>query len=188
MKNKFRASWSVLSVWAKGDYNRAVKSYFKLEEYTSPQMEAGKDYHEKWQQEILKTKCLPKVFGDKKLNDPKPEYKAVVQIADWLELVGVIDCIDSPVLYEFKTGKSKTSEDYAGSWQTGIYGVLATFDKKFVDRAEIYHYDQYQKKADMSIRFITDKLLKDSLNWVMTQSGEMHNYLLQNDLYRRFGK
>ena len=190
MENKFRASWSTLSVWAKGDWEKAIKGYFKLEEFKSKAMTAGKDLHKEWENEIIKTQCLPLDFGGKKLIKPETENKLVVQIEDWLELVGVIDCIDSPTIYEFKSGKTN-SESYANEKQIGVYAVLATLSKKFVNIAEIHHYDQSKPighRHDMSIVYLTDSLLKESFNWIETFASEMHMYLTDNKLYEKFNK
>ena len=183
--NKFRASFSVLNVWASGDWERAVKMYFKLEKFTTPAMADGKEFHEKWRKHTTETKTLPFEFGAKKLTSPICEQKIVVPIYDWLDLVGIIDCYDDPIIYEYKTGKT-SSEDYAGTMQPGVYGVLATYAKMYVEQCQIMHYDQYQKKSDTSIVWLTDKRLEDSYNWIVTLSGEMHNYFIQNSLYEMF--
>jgi hypothetical protein len=187
MTNKFRASWTNLSTWAMGDYEKAIKYYFHLDTYTSPAMLAGRSYHEAWQKEIETNKKLPSVFGSQALKNPICEGKKVVSIEDWLDLVGIIDCRDEDVIYEFKTGK-QSSEGYANSYQAGIYSLLCLFDKIEIGKVEIHHFDQYKKKSDMSIIWVTDKLLRDSLDWVITQASEFHNYLLTNDLYKRFTK
>ena len=185
MNNKFRASYSVLSTWASGDWEKAIKMYFKLETFTSPAMEEGKKYHKQWADYILKNKSTPMELGSIKLSDPTVEIKKTVNIHDWLDLVGVIDCYDKPIIYEWKTGKG-TSESHASSPQAGVYGVIATMAGFYADKAEIYHYDQHAKKSDMSIVWLTDKVLKDSLNWVETLSSEMHNYLKENQLYEKY--
>jgi len=184
---RFRASYTVLSLWAKGDYEEAVRAYFKLERYITPQMAEGREYHERWQKEIESKGCLPAVFGGGKLQKPKAELKLVAPVYDWLELVGVIDCYDRPTIYEFKTGLSKSSMDYASDYQTAVYGVLATLSELYTDRAIIYRYDQYSRKADMSMVWLTDKLLREGLNWVESLAGEMNHYLESNSLYERFG-
>ena len=186
MSNKFRASWSILNPWAQGNWDRAVKNYFKLDPYISEAMAEGKNYHEEWEAEIAVTKALPKIMGGKKLKAPSPELKMVAQLEDWLDLVGVIDCYDEPIIYEFKTGRT-SSEVYASSMQPAIYGVLATFNDLLVDRAEIYHYDQHNKKHDMSIVWLTDKLIKKAHEWVVTYASEMHHYLETNNLYDTLG-
>lgn len=186
MTNKFRASYSVLNTWASGDWERAIKMYFKLEKFTTRAMAEGKEFHEAWEAHINKYKTLPNEFDETVLKDPKPELKLVVQIYDWLELVGVIDCLDVPAIYEFKTGKT-TSEIYAVSKQPAVYGVLATMSGFVVDRAFIYHYDQYKKQTDMSQVWLTDKTLQMGINWIETLASEMHDYLVENKLYERFG-
>lgn len=175
-----------MTQWAGGNWEQAIKQYFKLEKFLTPQMAEGRDYHEKWAKHIMKTKTLPVEFGGLKLKNPIAEGKTVVQLDDWLELVGVIDCYDNPVIYEWKTGKA-TSESYAGTEQGGIYAVLGTLSKKYVERIEIHHYDQYSKKSDMSIIWVTPELMEKSHNWIVTLSGEMHTYFTENGLYERFG-
>ena len=202
MNHKFRASYSVLSTWASGNWERAVKMYFKLENFTTPAMAAGKEYHELWDQYIAEHNKMPLelVNGrDVPMNNPKTEIKLVVQLDDWLEVVGKIDCLEAPIVKEWKTGK-QSSEVYATSKQTGMYGILCTLpgvevkDGKetpwpgvYVDIAEIYHYDQYKKVAEMSKVWLTDQLLKDTHNWILTLSSEMHLYFITNSLYEKFG-
>jgi hypothetical protein len=120
------------------------------------------------------------------LTNPIAERKTVIQLDDWLELVGVIDCYDNPVVYEWKTGKA-SSESYAGTKQGGIYAMLSTLSKFYTERIEIHHFDQYTKKADMSIIWVTPELMDDAHNWITTLSAEMHTYFNDNGLYERFG-
>lgn len=184
--NKLRASYTVLNMWASGNWEQAVKYYFKLERITTPAMEAGKVFHQNWETEISKTQKLPDVFGGLQLKNPQAELFLTAQMHDWLELVGRIDLYDEPTIYEFKSGKT-SSLDYARSKQTGTYAVLATLNNMLVKRAEIFHFDQHKKQKELSVVWITDSLLKESLNWIETVSSEMHSYLEDNKLYQRFG-
>lgn len=184
--SKFRASYSILNTWASGDYERAVKYYFKLEDFKSPAMLEGQKYHDKWAAEVLANNTIPAIFGGMKLNNPSVEIYKKVALKDWLELSGKIDCLDEPVVYDWKTGK-QSSEAYASDRQIGTYGVLCTLSGIYVNRGEIHHYDQYKKQSDMSAVWITDELLKNSLEWIETLSSEIHNYFLQNDLYVKYG-
>lgn len=185
--NKFRASFTVLSAWASGDWNKAIKHYFHLETFTSKAMLDGRAFHEEWRKETELTKCLPKVFGGKKLENPVCEGKIVVNVENWLDLVFVSDCRDNSDLYEYKTGKSGNSEGYANSPQCGLYALGHLYNKSRIKKIEIYHWDQYVKKVDMSVVWVTNNLLKNSLDWLVTQSSDMHNYLLTNKLYEKFG-
>ncbi len=178
---KFRASFSVLSAWQSGNYDRATEMYFKLKKFATPAMVEGKRLHKEWKKEVDITKCLPKVFGGKKLNNPHTEVKLVKQLDDWLELVGVVDLEDLPTLADYKTGVTP-SETYANSMQLKVYQILFPTATK----AEIYHYNQHTKETDMSIVHLNDKTLEESINWVVTLSGEMHDHFEKNGLYERF--
>jgi hypothetical protein len=186
---KIKVSYTILNAWAQGKYEDAIKYFFRLEVIQTPQMLEGQKYHKAWEQEIQKTKKLPEVFGSKQLNNPSPEQYIKVNINDWLILSGKIDCYDRPTIYEFKTGR-QTSEDIARSMQVGVYGVLSTFNKQYVEKAEIYCYNQYVKNDNksMSIVYITDKLLEDSLNWVESIACEMRHYLEENRLFEKYSQ
>ncbi len=183
---KFRASYTVLNLWASGNWQRAIESYFRLKDFVTPAMAAGRDYHKKWCEEIKVAKRLPLEFGGKALTAPVCEEKKIVSIYDWLDLSFIIDCYDKPTLYEFKTGK-QSSESYASDMQVLVYAVGATISGFYVENAEIHHYDQYLKKHDMSMVWISDQMLKEAHNWIVTLAGEMQTYFLKNGLYERFG-
>lgn len=186
MTHKFRASYTILDMWSSGNWEMAIKQYFKLEKFITPAMADGQRWHEKWRDHVIKTKTMPIEFGGKPLVNPVVEEKRVVEVAEWLDLVGIIDCLDGSTIYDWKTGKT-TSESYAGSKQIGIYGIIANLKGIYVDKGEIHHYDQYTKKADMSIVWITPELLDDTYNWLITISSEMHSYFEKNELYEKFG-
>lgn len=186
---KIKVSYSILNAWASGKYEDAIKYFFRLPVPASPAMIEGRDYHKRWEEEITKNKKLPDIFGSKQLINPQPEQYIKVDISDWLILSGKIDCYDKPTIYEFKTGR-QTSQDIVRSKQVGVYGVLATLNKQYVDRAEIYCFNQHRKvdNKSMSIVKITDKLLEDSFNWIETVAGEMRNYIDQNKLFEQYSQ
>ena len=190
---KFRASFSVLNLWSQGNWERAIKSYFKLEKFTTPAMADGHLWHEKWKGETLETGCLPKVFGGAKLINPTVEIKKVLPINEWLDFVFIIDCLDEPTIHEYKTGTQSASA-YANSYQIPLYAIGATMMEKYVDRGIIHRLNQHKKKPDgnydveTSTVWITDRLMANAQEWLMTIASEMHNYFITNDLYAKFGK
>ena len=186
MENKLRASFTVMNLWAQNKWQDAILYYFKLERIVTPAMEEGLRFHKEWELETNKTSKLPKVFGDKTFEKPETELHLQVSLSDWLDLSGKLDCLDAQTIYEYKTGKQE-SDFYSRTFQTSVYGLLATYNNRIVTRAEIYHYDQYTKKADMSIVWITDQMLRDTLSWVETIGSEMHNYFITNRLYEKYG-
>ena len=179
--NKFRASHTVLSLWASGRYDDAIDAYFKIPGFVTPQMEAGKAYHEKWEAHIKKNKTFHDELGGDKLKEPKSELKIVQEVYDWLDLVGVIDCLDGDQIYEFKTGV-KSSSSFGSTFQVGVYGLLCKLKGIPVSSCVVIHYNQYTKKTDRSIFWITPRMLDDALNWVETYAGEMKEYIEKNDI------
>jgi hypothetical protein len=186
---KIKVSYSILNAWATGKYEDAIKYFFKLDVIQTPAMKEGSEYHKRWENEIRNTKKLPEVFGSKQLINPSAEQYIKVEVNDWLILSGKIDCYDKPTIYEFKTGR-QTSEDIARSKQPGVYAVLSTLNKQYVDRAEIYCFNQHLKNDNksMSIVYLTDTVLEDALNWIETIAGEMRNYLEQNKLFEKYSQ
>lgn len=184
---KFRASYSVLSLWQSGRWEDAINAYFKLEAFTTPQMEEGKRFHQEWEEEVKKTGCLPAVFGGAKLSNPDTEMKKVVELEPWLDLVFVIDTYDQGDIHEYKTGV-KSSQQYANDKQIGVYAVGCVLSDLPAKRLFIHRYNQYTKEADTSMVWVTEQLLKDTVAWVETTASEMHNYFIENDLYERFAK
>lgn len=183
---KFRASYTVLSLWDSGRWEDAITAYFKLDSFSTPQMEAGKELHEKWEAEIQATFCLPEVFGAVRLRAPQTELKKVVELAPWLDLVFVIDCYDPGDIHEFKSGV-QSSQTYARDKQIGVYAVGAVLSNLVVNRLFVHHYNQYTKESDTSVVWVTEKLLRDTVGWVETTASEMHHYFTENNLYERFG-
>lgn len=189
MTPRIKVSYTILNAWASGKYEDAIKYFFRLDVTQTPAMKEGQEYHKRWENEIQATKKLPEVFGSKQLISPSPEQYIKVDVNNWLVLSGKIDCYDKPTIYEFKTGR-QTSEDIARSKQPGVYAVLSTLNKQYVDRAEIYCFNQHVKNDNksMSIVYLTDQVLEDSLNWIETIAGEMRNYLEQNKLFEKYSQ
>lgn len=181
--NKFRASYSILSTWASGDTDRAIRMYFKLDDFDTPQMRAGRDFHTAWDMEVSETKCMPSVFGARKLNNPITERKIVKQIEPWLELVGVIDLQDGELLVDYKTGKTRSSA-YANGFQHCLYQILVPEAKRF----EYHHWDQYRKKADMQIIHLNKESMLQGMDYLIAHASDMHSYLEENNLYEKLKK
>lgn len=186
MNNKFRASYSVLRLWEESRYEEAIKAYFKMDRWISEQMADGKTWHEQWAEEIKQSGCLPQIFGGKKLVNPIVEQYKVVQVYDWLDLSFIIDCYDDGTLYEWKTGITN-SQDYIRMSQIPVYALGATLLGLPAKKAELHHFNQYNKQADMSVLWLSDKVVKAGFEYVTTFGGEMHNYFVENNLYSTLG-
>lgn len=182
-----RASYTYLSLWSAGRWEEAIKAYFKIDKYVSREMAEGLDYHDEWQHHIEKTKTLPAVFGAIPLKAPVCEDKIVIPVYDWLNIVIKPDCVDDPIIHEFKTGTSESS-DYARTFQPAVYAVGMVLLKRPVKFVDIHQYNQYSKKSTYSRIVVTERLLKDGLNFIETVGSEMHTYFLEQGLYDKYAQ
>lgn len=185
--HRLRASYTYLNLWTSGQWQEAIKAYFKIDKYVSREMAEGLDYHDEWQKHIEETKTLPAVFGNIKLQAPVCEDKIVIPVYDWLDLVIKPDCYDLPIIHEFKTGVSESS-DYARTYQPATYAIGMVLLKRPVKYVDIHQYNQYSKKSTYSRIVVTEKLIKDGLNFIETVGAEMHTYFMEQGLYDRYGK
>lgn len=183
----FRASYSVLSTWESGNWERAIEMYFKLADYVTPAMVDGREMHKKWEDYAKKNNKMPEVFGGAKLYNPIIEKKHEIQLEDWLEFVFIPDLVDAPNLIDYKTGRSNPSAK-AVRTQLGLYAVGLDFFDINVSLGKLYHYNQYTKKVNLDIVCITDKLKAEAREYLYTVSSEMHDYFEKNDLYNKLGK
>lgn len=179
-----RASYSILSKWASGDWQGATEMYFRLKEIETPPMKFGKDKHKEWEKEVNKNKRFPEVFGGREIGKFETELKVEKKLTDWLMLVGVIDLWlpEEATVVDWKTGVI-SSEQYSNSFQMPVYQILKPEAKRF----EFHRLNQYNKKVDMSIGYLTEKTLSSGIDWVITHASEMHSYFEENGLYDRFG-
>jgi len=188
---KFRASYSILRMWEQQRYDDAVKMLFHLSSLTSPAIEAGKAFHKEWEEHIKKTGCLPDVFGGTKLKNPIVEKKYAIDLKDsrlsWMTLVCRMDCETKDEVIEFKTGTTSSAK-YANEQQIPMYALIREIQGRSVKKGIVYHYDQYAKKSDMSIVWITPKVLKIAADWIEGMASSMHNYLVENGLYEQLTK
>ena len=179
-----RVSYSILNAWARGDIDQATAPYRGAVAPTTEAMEFGKKMHEEWERETSATRCLPKVFGGRRLQAPELELgtKKVVKLTDWCVVSGVLDVRDGELGIDYKTGKS-TASDYANSKQHKVYQILYPKLKRF----EYYCLNQHLHRSDndritVSVVYLTQKTLTDGIEWVLTMSAELREYLINNGL------
>ena len=188
-KPKFRASYSILNSWNLGYAQDAINNYFKLPKETNKFMEEGLKYHKIWERYIQKNNKLhPQLSSlNKALENPQTELKLEMPINDHIELVGVIDCLDNHVLYEFKSG-SKPSSEYANGKQVDVYSLLCEYHGYHPEKAIYLHFDQYIRETDGAMVWLTEARRKKALEWVIKISEEIHEYFTANKLYEKYPK
>jgi len=120
----FRASYSTLSAWARGDYDLALGMYFKTTSFDTEAMALGRALHDEWEREIKASAHMPQVFGGKPL---PPGFRVEVfahrMLAPWLQLRGKLDLRLPVVGFDWKSGTTPSTQ-WANGMQHKVYQVL----------------------------------------------------------------
>lgn len=182
-----RVSYSILSAWARGDIDRAIAPYAGIQDEPNEAMIAGKKLHERWEQEVRRTKHLPRIFGGRNLEAPELELstKKVRKLTDWCVLVGVLDVKDGCTGIDYKTGVMSAT-GYVNSKQHEVYQVLYPELTRF----EYYCYNQHLCRSDSSrvtvgVVHLSRQTLQDGLEWILTMAAELREYLINSGLGSR---
>jgi len=185
MKHIFRASYSILKLWDTGQKSEAIKSYFKLSRFVTKEMEDGINYHKQWEDEIKRTKCLPKIFGSRQLIDPQVEMKLEMPITDWCEFVFKPDLVDGFRLTDFKTG-TKEIGYYVDDYQLPVYALFLAKKGINVDRGVIRKYNQYEKTVETGFTWFTPAKLAEAKKWLIKNITEMSDHFEAEGLFDKY--
>lgn len=163
-----RTSFSMLNTWSMGRKDDVIKMLKREPIEITKAMEVGKRYHKLFEQEVIKTKRMPKEFGGKELQNPRTEVKIEKWLDEWLQLVGVIDLIDEHKIYDYKVGNTP-SQAYANSMQLPVYGVLYEQAKE----GYILHYNHVFRCSDWSVVALNQDVRNEAIEWTITLASEI---------------
>lgn len=173
-------------MWSSGRHEDAINLYLhlptSLEGLVS--IQEGSLWDQVIEKSIREEKKLPKEFGGLLLNDPKPKLKIETPFGENYILVGELDCLDIPIIYEFKTGKSSATE-YASSWQIPIYFLLTHLEKIPVERAMIIHYNQHKKETEWVLLQNNEVIRNTAINVIETLGPEIYDYFEREGIMER---
>lgn len=174
--NKIRISFTLLSLWDRKEYDQVADYYSKKRTFTTDAMELGQAYDTLVNATVNKTGKLPPDFGGLQLNKPITQLKLEANLDDEIEIVGMPDVLDAPTLIEIKTGVTN-SMTYIKSMQIGMYALLCELNNIKIDKAIVIRHDQYQKKTDWSMRWITPELIKQTKVQIYSKEPEIREFL-----------
>lgn len=169
----------MLRLWDLGKTDEAIDYYFKTgDELDTEPIRQGRAWDRIVEEQIKAENILPREFGGLKLDKPLTQPKKEIKINDDFELVVVPDIKDGNKIIEIKTGGSYTSSDYARTMQVPIY--LYAYED--TDLGLIVHYDQYIDEADWYMIHKSDKLMKETEEYIYTLGKSFKNYLTKKGL------
>ena len=180
--NKIRLSYTLLSLWERGDIDGAVATYFHLDRPVSKAMIRGREVHQEIEEHIKEHKRFPDWFFTYELKSPKPEVEVHVSYNELFDLKGYFDCLDEKTLFEFKTGRTGALE-WARTWQLPIYFLLAELAEIEVEKALlIKNNGDKPDDAEFVIVHNTKGKREDARNRIDSLGPEIHDYFTQQGL------
>jgi hypothetical protein len=94
----------------------------------------------------------------------------------WIQLVGVIDCLDDPTIHEYKTGAA-SSLTYIKTMQIPVYQVLAEENGYSPNAGIVHHFNQYTNKVTRSKRYLSEATSLLAREWIHTYASELREAL-----------
>lgn len=186
MKTTVKLSYSILSAWSRGQYEQAVGMYLGQPLPPTSQMELGKLTHEIWEGYITREGKLPAELGGIELVNPilEQKYRKRFSFGDDMDIVlsGVPDCSSDDkdgriVIDEFKCGMTKAIS-YINTLQLDYYKLLLPKAAWGAYRC----FNPYTHELTVGIKFLGPDSVERALEHLMSNAGEMIDYLQANKL------
>ena len=178
---KLRLSFSLISAWERGDVDGAVNTYLHLDSQATPQMIEGRELHEKIAKHIEETGNFPKWFFEYPLVKPEAEKEVVVSYNELFDLKCVIDCLDTPLMFEYKTGVTD-SLGWARTNQVPLYFLICELAGIPVDSAFVIRFDQYANNSDFTVVHNNPELRDSARNVIDSVGPEIFSYFLESGI------
>ena len=112
---------------------------------------------------------------------PEAEKKVVTQYNELFDLSAVFDCIDSPNLFEFKTGVQPAIQ-WARKDQIPLYFLAAELEGIEIDKAYIIHYNQHSDTKDFVVIWNTPDKVEKAKNIIDSYAPEIHAFFQREGL------
>ncbi len=171
---KLRASYSLLNAFEKNQIDLCVDMYLHKQTFRNQGMEDGVTIHKQFEAEINKNKKLKLGKYKFEFTNPKCELKKYVNYNDFIDLSVVFDVVDEPILYEWKTGASTGSMEYATKEQIPMYFLACELLGYDVKTAKVVHYNQETNDVDITIVHNTPFKRDLARNYIETLAPEIY--------------
>lgn len=181
--DKLRVSYSLLSMWERGQIDRAIATYFHAPMKATEPMKQGRTLHNEIEKHINKNKKLPDWLPKLQLYNPKPEEKLIVEYSDEFDISVVIDCLDEPNMFEWKTGVTD-SLTCANTKQIPFYFLACELAGVPVKKAYLVHYNQHEKTKDWTIIWNNKTARENARNYIDSIAPEIQSYFLEAGFLR----
>jgi hypothetical protein len=169
-----RVNYSLLKLVDDGRLEEAIDYYHGKSMKPTQAMQSGSYFHKLWEDEMRETGKFPKIFADRKLENPQIEVRLERELLPWLILHGKPDLAEDITISDWKTGTTEATT-YASGKQHKVYQLLLP-DKKYFD---YWAYNQYVRQVSMQRVHLTPQTLDEGLDWVITNATAFKELLAE---------
>ena len=170
-----RISYSLLSLWQKGDVEGAIKTYLHTNNTPNERMKQGKIIHKEIQDHIVKHNKFPDWFFKYEFTKPENEKEVVVKYNERFDLKAILDTYDTGIGFEYKTG-TQDSLVWARSAQVPLYMLTCSLADIPVSKFYLMHWDQYRKERDYSLIWYNQEQIDKARNYIDSYAPEIYEY------------
>ena len=177
-----KLSHTIISLWKEGRYEESIAIYIGKPFVSTPAMELGKLYDQKWNKHIEDTGELPEELGGGKLIEPKiqTKYQVILPFSEEYEILlrGVPDLTEPTVITDFKCGRTEANQ-YVGKMQLDYYSLFIPTATTGIYRC----FNPYTNSLTVGVKYLNEQNREDAINEIVTYGGDILQYLLSNKLF-----
>lgn len=144
-------------------------------------MDSGREIHESIRQHVATTGKLPSYLFSQELHKPEPEKEIIVPYNEQFDLKVIIDCLDTPTGYEWKTGVSDALT-WARTAQIPLYMLACELAGIPVEKFYLVRWNQHNKTRDWAMVWNTPDKIETARNWIDSIAPEIFEYFNANGL------
>ena len=108
-----------------------------------------------------------------RFKEPKVEHEIVHDFSELSIVKGRIDCVDSDIVWEFKSGITSSLE-YAQKNQIPFYFMLLKMGGNPPSYGKVVHYNQQEDMVDVSKVYYSEDLVEKAVNLCQTFEHEIY--------------
>lgn len=152
-----------------------------MEMPSNKQMIAGREIHQEIQDHIKSTGEIPKWLFNAPLVNPEPEKEIIIPYNEQFDLKVIIDCLDTPVGYEWKTGVSD-APTWARKAQIPMYMLACEIAGIPIEKFYLVRWNQYEKHKDWVMMWNNKESIDTARNFIDSIAPEIYEYFDANGL------
>ena len=178
---KLRLSYSLIYQWSRGEVDKAIQTYFHMQQEDNKYMNDGRKIHKEIQDHIMSKKKMPDWFFRYRFDNPEVEKSVIVPYNDLFDIKILLDTYDSGTGFEYKTGNND-SLVWSRTAQIPIYFLVCNLAKIPLEKVYLMRWNQYNNTKDFVMIWNTKSAEEHARNWIDSYGTEIYEHFKSEGL------